>query len=137
MRSADLPPSAAMAPRRTWSRFRRLAAGALIVASMPLLWMIVGLGAAPASPAVLPYATGHEPGTTTTQSTTAYSNNTAAKGHKGGPVAVVLSLIGVIAVVVLVVTLGSISVRRRTGGNTTPAWWRGRGPPDQRNGPFG
>jgi hypothetical protein len=137
MRAADPPPMAALSRRHWRSQFRRLAAGALIVASLPVLWMIVGIGAAPASPAVLPYATGHGPGTTTTPSTTVYSNNTAAKGHKGGPVAVVLSFIGVIAVVVLVVSLGSISVRRRTGGNTMPAWWRGRGPPDQRNGRFG
>jgi hypothetical protein len=137
MRSADPPPSAGLPRRHRGSQVRRLVAGALIVASLPVLWMIVGSGAAPASPAVLPYATDHGPGTTTTRSTTVYGSNTGAKGHKEGPVAVVLSFIGVIAVVVLVVTLGSISVRRRTGGNTTPAWWKGRGPPDQRNGTFG
>jgi hypothetical protein len=113
---------------------RRLATGALIVAGAPLLWMIVGVGVAPASPAVLPSAAGH--GLRTTTTTTAFSNNTEVKGHKEGPLAIVLSFVGVIAVVVLVVTLGSVSVRRRTGDNPTPGWWRGRGPPDQRSGMF-
>jgi hypothetical protein len=39
---------------------------------------------------------------------------TAAVDHKEGPVAVVASVIGVIAVVVFIVGLGSLSVRRRT-----------------------
>jgi hypothetical protein len=37
-----------------------------------------------------------------------------SRGHKEGPVAVIVSVIGVIAVVVFVVGLGSLSVRRRT-----------------------
>jgi uncharacterized membrane protein YhaH (DUF805 family) len=102
-----------------------------------LLWIIVGVGVAHASPAVGSSAASHGPRTTTTQTTTAFSGNTAVKGHKEGPLAIVLSFIGVIAVVVFVVAFGSVSVRRRTRDNPTPGWWRGRGPPDHRNGLFG
>jgi hypothetical protein len=118
------------------SMLGRLFAGALIVTAASWFGLMVGLGAAPAGSAVSA-TTNHGPGTTTTTSTTPLSGNTAVKGHKEGPVAVVLSFIGVIAVVVLIVALGSVSVRRRTRGNPMPGWWKGRGPPDRPNGLFG
>jgi hypothetical protein len=51
--------------------------------------------------------------------------------HKEGKLAVVASVIGVIAIVVGIVALGSVSARRRTRGGP-PAWMRS--PRDPRDG---
>ena len=59
-----------------------------------------------------------------------------SRGHKEGPVAVIVSVIGVIAVVVFIVGLGSLSVRRRTrNGPPTRNPTQG-GPPGSGRGPF-
>jgi hypothetical protein len=57
------------------------------------------------------------------------------RGHKQGTVAVVVSVIGIIAVVVGIVFLGSTSARRRMGGR--PITKGQRGPPGGRRGLFG
>jgi hypothetical protein len=129
----ELPPSERGRRRSQRKALARLFAGVLIVTAASFLGVVLGVGAVRTGAAV----TAQGPGTTTTSSTTPFNGNSAVKGHKEGPVAVLLSFIGVIAVVVLIVTLGSISVRRRTRGNPTPGWWKGRGPPDRPNGLFG
>jgi uncharacterized membrane protein YhaH (DUF805 family) len=134
VRWAEQSLSAGTYRRTRWRLLPRRAASALIVCSASLLWMIVSVGVTPASAAA---ATGHGPRTTTTQTTTPFSRNTAIRGHKEGPLAIALSIIGVIVVVALIVGLGSISVRRRTRDNPTPGWWRDRAPPDHRKGLFG
>ena len=59
------------------------------------------------------------------------------RAHKEGTVAVVASVAGIIVVIALVVLLGSISVRRRTGNGPLPRRTVRRGPPDRGRGFFG
>jgi amino acid transporter len=132
MPQPEPPPSERRRDGRQRNTPARLLAAVLIITAASLLGAVLGAGAVPAGAAVTAQGTG-----TTTTTTTPFNGNSAVKGHKEGPVAVVLSFIGVIAVVVLIVTLGSVSVRRRTRGNPTPNWWKGRGPPDRPNGLFG
>jgi hypothetical protein len=58
------------------------------------------------------------------------------RDHKEGPVAVVASVIGVIAVVVFIVGLGSLSVRRRTRDRPPPRGPDQGGPPGSGRGLF-
>jgi hypothetical protein len=117
-----------------------LSKSALFVVCASLLWMVISLGTDPAGSTVRPSGAEHGTHTPTSRSTTTTSvnGNTAVRGHKEGTLAVVFSFIGVIAVVVLIVSLGSISVRRRTRDNPTTVRrpWE-RGPPDSRRGWFG
>jgi hypothetical protein len=70
---------------------------------------------------------------------------TAANGHKGkhaqvhkeGPLAVAVSVIGIIVIIGCVVGLGSLSVRRRTRGAPPGTFWNPRGPSDRGRGLFG
>ena len=57
--------------------------------------------------------------TTTTLARTAH-----AGGHRQGGVAVVLSFVGLMAIAVLIVVLGSLSARRRTRDAPPGQWWR-------------
>jgi hypothetical protein len=114
---------------------RRLTPIVCTALSVALLWMVLALGAVPAG-ASSGANRGARPEATHTTTTT-LNPNTAVKGKKEGPVAVVLSFIGVIAVVVLIVALGSVSVRRRTRDSPGPGGWREREPPDHRRGFFG
>jgi amino acid transporter len=59
-----------------------------------------------------------------------------SRDHKEGPVAVVASVIGVIAVVVFIVGLGSLSVRRRTRDRPPPRGPDQGGPPGSGRGLF-
>jgi hypothetical protein len=115
-------------------RRRRLSAAACTALAAALLWMVIALSAVPPTPASA-ISRGARPEAAPT--TTTLNPNTTVKGKKQGPVAVVLSFIGVIAVVVLIVALGSVSVRRRTRDGPGPGGWRGREPPDHRRGFFG
>jgi hypothetical protein len=140
MRSPDQTSAAQV--RRHWREESRahLSKSALLLLCASLLWIVIGLGTDPVDAAVRPSEVDHGTQTHTLQSTTTTSINgtTAVRGHKEGTLAVVFSFIGVIAVIVLIVFLGSISVRRRTRDNPTQVrrpW--GRGPPDSRRGWFG
>jgi hypothetical protein len=59
------------------------------------------------------------------------------RAHKEGTVAVVASVIGIVAVIVFVVVLGSVSVRRRTRDGPPSRGPLSRGPPDRGRGLFG
>jgi hypothetical protein len=58
-------------------------------------------------------------------------------GHKQGGVAVVLSVIGLAAIIVLIVLLGSLSARRRTRDAPPGQRLRGKGPRQGGRGLFG
>jgi hypothetical protein len=96
--------------------------------------MIVGLGGIPAHAATRHLTADHGHPTNTSSVVTTTHATDVVHGHKEGPFAVAISVIGVIVVVVLIVTLGSISVRRRTRDG--PPGGR-REPPDRRRGLFG
>jgi hypothetical protein len=120
--------------RRPAGRLRRravMAAGVGLFAS--LIWLM----AVPSTPAqgVMPAA--HAPRAEASRATTAHRSG-HGHDHKEGPVAVVVSVIGVAAVVVFIVGLGSLSVRRRTrngpprrGPDRGGLPGNGRGPFDQ------
>jgi hypothetical protein len=137
MRPPDRTPTARVRRHGQWPG--HLSKSALLVVSGSLLWMVISLGPEPAGSAIHPSGADHGTQTRTSRTTTntGIDGKNAVHGQKEGPLAVVLSFIGVIAVVVLIVSLGSISVRRRTGDNPTPRFPWERGPPDSRRGWFG
>jgi hypothetical protein len=138
MRPPDrTPPQVRQHRRREWPG--HISKSAFLVICGSLLWMVISLGANSAGSAVRSSGADHGTQTQTsrTPTTTGINANTVVRGHKEGTLAVVLSFIGVIAVVVLIVSLGSISVRRRTGDNPTARRPWERGPPDSRSGWFG
>jgi hypothetical protein len=99
-----------------------------------LVWIVIGLGGLPASAAMHQTMADHGQRTIASSGVTSGHANDVVHGHKEGPLAVALSVIGVIVIVVFIVGLGSLSVRRRTrerppGGP--------RDPPDRRRGLFG
>ena len=142
MRSADRTSPPRVRRCRRAESSGRLSKSALLLASTSLVWTVISLRTDPAGSAVRPSGAAHETYTPTspqsTTTTTGINGNTAVRGHKEGTLAVVFSFMGVIAVVILVVSLGSTSVRRRTRNNPTTGRrpWE-RGPPDSRRGWFG
>jgi hypothetical protein len=104
---------------------------ALVGLTGSLLWLVIGTGGSADA------ATLH------TSSTRLVDPPNATHGHlpshtpvhKEGALAVAFSIIGIIAVLVGVVFLGSISARRRMGGK--PFTREQRGPPGGRQGLFG
>jgi hypothetical protein len=98
-------------------------------------WLLSASGAGPAAAAATaPFlrAVGrlHAAGTTVT-------TKAVQHGHKQGGVAVVLSVIGLVAIIVLIVLLGSLSARRRTRDAPPGQRLRGRGPRQDGRGLFG
>jgi ABC-type Na+ efflux pump permease subunit len=107
---------------------------ALAVATMgltgSLLWLLVGC-ANPANAAILHSFAAHAQ---VAGGTTHGHYSSVTHSHKEGAVAVAASVIGIIAVVVGIVLLGSISARRRMGAKPIKGW---RGPSDRGRGLFG
>jgi hypothetical protein len=109
-----------------------MAAVAALFASLMLLMAVPGT---PAQGAMHVVAAVHSPPAEASGGTTARHSG-HGHDHKEGPVAVAASVIGVIAVVVFIVGLGSLSVRRRTR-NGPPSRGPGRGgPAGSGRGPF-
>jgi uncharacterized membrane protein len=109
--------------------------GALAVATMgltgSLLWLLVGC-ASPAHAAIVYSFTAHAQ----LASGPMHGHyGSPVHTHKEGTVAVVASVFGIIAVVVGIVFLGSISARRRMGGKPITKGWRG--PSERGRGLFG
>ena len=105
---------------------------AALVAS--LIWLMA-VPSIPAQGAVHVMVAAHAPRAEASGATTAHDRG-HSHDHKEGPVAVVASVIGVIAVVVFIVGLGSLSVRRRTR-NGPPTRGPGQGgPPGSGHGLF-
>jgi hypothetical protein len=103
-------------------------------------WLLSASGAGPAAAAaaaIAPFlhAVGrlHAAGTTVTTVTT----KAVQYGHKQGGVAVVLSVIGLVAIILLIVLLGSLSARRRTRDAPPGQRLRGKGPRQGGRGLFG
>jgi hypothetical protein len=108
--------------------------GATMVLCASILWILVGLGGVPAHGATWHATAGGGQHTTASPGVPTGHASDVVHGHKEGPLAVAFSVIGVIVVVVLIVALGSISVRRRTRDGLPPGR---REPPDRRRGLFG
>jgi hypothetical protein len=93
--------------------------------------------AAAAAAAVAPFLRAgkrlYAAGTTVTTVTT----KAVQHGHKQGGVAVVLSVIGLVAIILLIVLLGSLSARRRTRDAPPGQRLRGKGPRQGGRGLFG
>jgi hypothetical protein len=95
-------------------------------------WLLSASGAGPAAataagvPASVLRTVGrlHAASTTVTTVTT----KAVQHGHKQGGVAVALSVIGLVAIIVLIVLLGSLSARRRTRDAPPGQRLRGKGP---------
>jgi len=115
-------------------RSRHFALRATVALCASFLWILVGLGEVPAHAATGHAAADHGQRTSTSPGVPTGHANDVVHGHKEGPLAVAFSVLGVIVVVVLIVTLGSISVRRRTRDGPPR---RRREPPDRRRGLFG
>jgi hypothetical protein len=118
-----------------WRRRHRTSATIFLILGALVLWAAPGsavvtvAGSASAAPGAIHRieASSPSPGHATK----------SGHPHKEGRVAVVASVIGIIAVIAFVVALGSISVRRRTRDGP-PAWMRSpRDPPDRGRGLFG
>jgi hypothetical protein len=116
-------------------RLRRRALVAAVAALFaPLIWLMA-VPSIPAQGAVHAVVAAHAPGAEASGGTSTHDKG-HGPGHKEGPVAVVASVIGVIAVVVFIVGLGSLSVRRRTR-NGPPTRGPGQGgPPGSGHGLF-
>jgi len=118
--------------QRSRERLHHFTLGATVALCASFLWILVGLvpahGATWHAKADYGQQTSASPGVPTGHA------NAVVHGHKEGPLAVAFSVIGVIVVVVLIVALGSISVRRRTRDGPRPGR---REPPDRRGGLFG
>ena len=101
-------------------------------------WLLSGAGAGPApaatSASVL-RAVGQLHATSTTVTTV--TTKVVQHGHKQGGVAVVLSVIGLAAIIVLIVLLGSLSARRRMRDAPPGQRLRGKGPRQGGRGLFG
>ena len=98
-------------------------------------WLLSALGAGPAAAATsasVLRAVGRLHAASTTVTTKAVLH-----GHKQGGVAVVLSVIGLVAIIVLIVLLGSLSARRRTRDAPPGQRLRGKGPRQDGRGLFG
>jgi hypothetical protein len=91
-----------------------------------MFWLMAG-PSSPAQGAMHAVVAAHAPRHEASVATPAHHSGNG-HDHKEGPVAVVASVIGVIAVVVFIVGLGSLSVRRRTR-NGPPSRGPDRGGP--------
>jgi hypothetical protein len=116
-------------------RLRRRALVAIVAALFaPLIWLMA-VPSIPAQGAEHATVAVHAAGTAASGATSTHDKG-HGHVHKEGPVAVVASVIGVIAVVVFIVGLGSLSVRRRTR-NGPPTRGPGQGgPPGSGHGLF-
>jgi amino acid transporter len=127
MRSAERHRHAArLRPRAVFATVTALCAA--------LLWLIA-VPSTPAQGAMHVMVAAHAPGAEASGAATAHGS-AHGRDHKEGPVAVVASVIGVIAVVVLIVGLGSLSVRRRTHDRPPPRGPDEGGPPGGGRGLF-
>jgi hypothetical protein len=99
-----------------------------------LLWLTV-LPSTPAQGALLSATAAHAPGV---DASGPAGTGVGGKGHahKEGPVAVIASVLGVIAVVVLIVGLRSLSLKRRTRNGSAATDPDRGGPPGRERGLF-
>jgi hypothetical protein len=96
-------------------------------------WLLSASGVGLAAAAIAPFLRAVERHyVVTTVTTTAVQH-----GHKQGGVAVVLSVIGLVAIILLIVLLGSLSARRRTRDAPPGQRLRGKGPRQGGRGLFG
>lgn len=107
----------------------------------PWSWLLSAPGAGPAAAAGATLAASvlHAVGRLHAASTTVTTVTTkiVQHGHKQGGVAVAFSVIGLVAIIVLIVLLGSLSARRRTRDAPPGQRLRGRGPRQDGRGLFG
>jgi hypothetical protein len=103
-------------------------------------WLLSASGAGPGAAAAALVASFlravgrlHAVSTTVTTVTT----KAVQHGHKQGGVAVALSVIGLVAIIVLIVLLGSLSARRRTRDAPPGQRLRSKGPREGGRGLFG
>jgi uncharacterized membrane protein len=68
---------------------------------------------------------------------TVVARQVSSHGHKGDRVAVIVSVVGLVAIIVLIVFLGSLSVRRRMREDPPGKGPRDRGPRRPERGLFG
>ena len=111
-------------------------------------WLLNTSGAGPAAAAaaaIAPflhamgqlYAAGTVTTVTTKTRVSAVTTKAVQHGHKQGGVAVVLSVIGLVAIILLIVLLGSLSARRRTRDAPPGQRLRDKGPRQDGGGLFG
>jgi hypothetical protein len=123
---------------------RRRAAGPWrrrpVIATVTALFAaLLGLMAVPTAPAqgAMPVMVAATPPRAGAPAAAPTHDSGPARDHKEGPVAVVASVAGVIAVVVFIVGLRSLSVRRRTRNGAPPGRATQGGAPGRRRGLFG
>jgi hypothetical protein len=100
-------------------------------------WLLNASGAGPAAAAaaaIAPFL--HAMGRLYAAGTTV-TTQAVQHGHKQGGVAVVLSVIGLVAIILLIVLLGSLSARRRTRDAPLGQRPRDKGPRQGGGGLFG
>jgi hypothetical protein len=96
-------------------------------------WLLSASGAGPAAAAAAAVA----PFLRAVERLSTVTTKAVQHGHKQGGVAVVLSVIGLVAIILLIVLLGSLSARRRTRDAPPGQRLRGKGPRQGGRGLFG
>ncbi|MGA2304343.1 MAG: hypothetical protein ABSH29_09095 [Acidimicrobiales bacterium] len=120
---------------RHTGRLRRRAVIATVTALLASLIWLMAVPSTPAQGAMHVTLAAHTPHTEGSGAASGHDSG-HSRDHKEGPVAVVASVIGVIAVVVFIVGLGSLSVRRRTRDRPPPRGPDQGGPPGSGRGLF-
>jgi 4-amino-4-deoxy-L-arabinose transferase-like glycosyltransferase len=104
---------------RQAGRLRRRAVRATVTALLASLIWLMAVPSTPAQGATQVILAAQAPHAEASGVASAHESG-RSRDHKEGPVAVVASVVGVIAVLVFIVGLGSLSVRRRTRDRPPP-----------------